>query len=411
MKNTFLKFYFILLLFSFCKKNDSISQESLINKDKKLAVMDDKYLRILKKQINYGANRSEFDIEDGLEIEPENYKMDNCELKVLDSILFSILLSNGYIKPDKNNFIKKNNSFFNRQIDFNSNTTYLYINEQDKCNKKFVDYIDKASPKGFYLTKENNFISQFYYIPEIINYQKESTLIAQIEDSMDEEYTNDKGLKIQITKWKDIPDLGEKRKKNIQTVVARNMYLFTDSRAYFKWLILNDKYFMQSLVTTFGYYDDKELLKWVVENTKFDSNSPDELDKIFWNKKCDGTVKLNLEIFPVLKEIITPEEPQYLEALKAYAMYLLEEKSKRNELSLQDRAKLLAHLVYFGEQYRYDNNYNDQSFFMQRIFLFDLDGSIEKEIQRNNFYNLPNYKNLYKKSEEYQDKLTDENGG
>jgi hypothetical protein len=132
-------------------------------------------------------------------------------------------------------------------------------------------------------------------------------------------------------------------------------------------------------------YDDKELLKWVVENTKFDSNNPAELDELFWNKKCNGTVKLNLEIFPVLKEIITPEEPQYLEALKEYVMYLLADKDKRNELSLQDRSKLLAHLVYFGEQYRYDKNYNDKSYFMQRISLFVLDGSIEKEVERNNF--------------------------
>jgi hypothetical protein len=92
-------------------------------------------------------------------------------------------------------------------------------------------------------------------------------------------------------------------------------------------------------------------------------------------------------------------------------MYLLTNKEIRKELPLQDRAKILAHLVYFGEQYRYDQNYNDQSFFMQRIELFDLDGSLKKEIENNNFYNLPNYNNLYKKSEEYQDKLTDENGG
>lgn len=196
-----------------------------------------------------------------------------------------------------------------------------------------------------------------------------------------------------------------------QRIISRNMYLFNNNRAYFKWLILNDKYFMQSLVTIFGYYDDKELLKWVVENTKFDGNNPNQLDKIFWNKKCDGTAKLNLEIFPVLKEIITPEGTNYLETLKMYVMYLLEDKNKRNELSLQNRAKLLAHLVYFGEQYRYDKNYNDKSYFMQRIWMRDIDDSIKKEIIKNNYYNLPDYKNLYVKSEEYQNALADENGG
>jgi hypothetical protein len=188
------------------------------------------------------------------------------------------------------------------------------------------------------------------------------------------------------------------------------MYLFDDSQAYFKWLILNDEDFMEKLVTNFGYYDDKELVKWAVENTKFDSKNASELDKIFWNKKCDGTVKLNTEIYSILKEIITPENPKYLETLKEYVNYLLDS-DKKNDLSIKDKASLLAHLVYFGEQYRYDKNYNDKSYFMQRIELFDLGGSIRKEIEHNNFYNLPDYKNLYKKSEEYQDQLVTEYGG
>lgn len=34
---------------------------------------------------------------------------------------------------------------------------------------------------------------------------------------------------------------------------------------------------------------------------------------------------------------------------------------------------------------------------MQRIALFDLDESIEKEIERNNFHNLPDYNRLHEK--------------
>ncbi|MBP4136757.1 hypothetical protein [Flavobacterium geliluteum] len=48
---------------------------------------------------------------------------------------------------------------------------------------------------------------------------------------------------------------------------------------------------------------------------------------------------------------------------------------------------------------------------MQRIWMRDIDGSVQKEIIRNNYYNLPDYKNLFIKSEEYQNTLADENGG
>jgi hypothetical protein len=166
---------------------------------------------------------------------------------------------------------------------------------------------------------------------------------------------------------------------------------------------------MRSLVTTFGYFDDKELLKWVVDKTKFNADF-EELDKIFWNKKCDGTVKLNTTIYPVLQEIITPENANnYFEPLKNYVMYLLSDENQT--LSTKDKANLLAHLVYFGEQYRYDKKYEDKSYFMQRIVFYDLSGDIKKEIEKNNYYNLSEYKNLYIKSKEYEEELINENGG
>lgn len=338
---------------------------------------------------------------------------DKNDLDVSMKIIDTLLKNNGYKKVSNEIFSKKIKAIFNRTIDQASDIPYLKIDtySDNVCDKKIKYYPLSVDAQYLYVAKLYNFVTYFYPLPEIMDYQK---LYPQVKKSEEKDIIIDdkiENIKVRASQWKDHSDLTEQRKKNIQTVVARNMYLFNDSHAYFKWLILNDENFMSSLVTTFGYCDDKELLKWVAENTKFDSTNPQDLDKLFWNKKCDGTVKINLNFFPVLKEIITPKDVKYFEALKTYTMYLLEEKSKRNELSLQNRAKLLAYLVYFGEQYRYDNNYNDQSFFMQRISLFDLDGSIEKEIERNNFYNLPNYQNLYKKSEKYRGELVDENGG
>uniref|UniRef100_UPI004047C7BF hypothetical protein n=1 Tax=Flavobacterium sp. TaxID=239 RepID=UPI004047C7BF len=243
-------------------------------------------------------------------------------------------------------------------------------------------------------SKSKKLVVDQLLLPEIINYEELYPTIKDIENKVNTKFTSNNGDNIYVTRWKDVSDLDQQRKKNIETLVARNMYLFNDSKAHFKWLILNDAYFLESLVTKFGYYDDVKLLNWVIEgNVKFDNDNPEALDQLFWNKKCDGTVKLNLEIFPVLKEIITPKDVNYFEALKMYVMYLLDEE-KRNELSLKDRAKLLAHLVYFGEQYRYDSNFNDKSYFMQRIELYDIKGDIKKEIIKNNYYNLPNYENL-----------------
>ncbi|MBP4136755.1 hypothetical protein [Flavobacterium geliluteum] len=362
----------------------------------------------LEKQLNRGYRK--YFNEAGVEISQETFDLSDIDITV--QMGKKILISNGYNFIPTNKFYQKIKDIFDRIIEPNSDKSYLYVNYFDDCDRKFNYYpFDGTDHNGTYIIKRESFIIDFYFIPQLIDYKKEFPEVIKLENSINKKYKNKEGEEITIELWKEFPDLSNQRKNNIQTLVARNMYLFNDSRAHFKWLILNDEYFMQSLVTTFGYYEDKELLKWVIENTKFDKRNPKDLDQIFWNKNCNGTVKLNLEIFPVLKEIIKPNGVDYFEALKQYVMYLLEDKEKRNELSIADRSKLLAHLVYFGEQYRYDKNYNNQSFFMQRIALFDLDESIEKEIERNNFYNLLNYKNLYEKSEEYQNALADENGG
>ncbi|WP_129538603.1 hypothetical protein [Flavobacterium sp. 140616W15] len=380
------------------KNNIERTATNIKNKDSII----DKMNKVLTRQIQFGNSVSN----DVTDIKYYEFSVDDIE--VLEDECSKILLSNGYIAPTEEIFNKHINKIFNK---LHNNKNLFYINTFDICKgvSSFADS-DGFRPNVF-ISKTKKLIVDQLFIAEITDYEELYPPIIDIEKKINTKFKDNNGDNVYVTRWKDVKDLAGQRKRNIQILVARNMYLFNDSRAHFKWLLLNDKNFMQSLVTTFGYYDDKELLKWVVENTKFDSNNPNELDKIFWNKKCDGTVKLNLEIFTVLKEIIKPEGTNYFEALKMYVMYLLEDKDKRNELSLQDRAKLLAHLVYFGEQYRYDEKYKDKSYFMQRIWMRDIDDSIKKEIIKNNYYNLPGYKNLYVKSEEYQNALADENGG
>ncbi|WP_445722396.1 hypothetical protein [Flavobacterium sp.] len=382
------------------EKNNKIENTENHKKNKDSII--DKMSKVLTKQIQFGYSVSN-DVTD-----IKHYQFNDDDIEVLENECSKILLSNGYKSPTDEVFNNRVNNIFST-IHFNKNISY--INLFDVC-KKTASFSDSDGFRpNIFISKSKKLVVDQLLLPEIINYEELYPTIKDIENKVNTKFTSNNGDNIYVTRWKDVSDLDQQRKKNIETLVARNMYLFNDSKAHFKWLILNDETFMRSLVTTFGYYDDNELNKWVVENTTFDDDKPKALDELFWNKRCSGTVKINLEVFPILKEIIEPNDRNYFEALKMYVMYLMEEKDKRNELSLQDRAKLLAHLVYFGEQYRYDTNFNNKSYFMQRIWMRDLDGSIQKEIVKNNYYNLPDYQNLYKKSEEYQDVLVDENGG
>ncbi|KQO32753.1 hypothetical protein ASF10_20055 [Flavobacterium sp. Leaf82] len=379
------------------KKNDSkINQIGAVKNE--TAIKNESFLNILIEQVKSGASEEYSSY--------ENYG--EKDLNALVIIEDSILKSNGFKAIETIKFNEKIKKIFNRIIDNNSENKYLKIDtyKDNICDKSLLFYPRSAEYQNIYISKINKFITYFHPLPQIIDYVNLYPELSKYEEKPFTIETMEG--KMDITRWKDIPNLKDQRKKNIQTLVARNMYLFNDSRAHLKWLILNDEYFMQSLVTSFGYYEDKELLKWVIENTTFDSRKPEELDEIFWSKRCDGTIKLNTEIYAALKEIITPKDNKYFEALKEYVNYLIIDNDKKNELSNNDRANLLAHLVYFGEQYRYDEKYKDQSFFMQRIEQLDLGHSLKKEIEKNNFYGLPNYKQLYIKSSVYQDELVQE---
>ena len=179
------------------------------------------------------------------------------------------------------------------------------------------------------------------------------------------------------------------------------MYLFNNSRAHFRWLIVNDEYFMRSLVTTFGYTEDAELLEWVVEKTNF--NDQDELNKLFYNAKCDGRTQLNTAVFPALKKYITPKNKIVLEQLQKYLFKLIDLQNEFAGLHFKERTELIARLSYFGELYRFKPEFEytnyDNNYFIFSIFTFDTSNRFKTEMKNKNYYGLPDFMKLYDKAE------------
>jgi hypothetical protein len=328
------------------------------------------------------------------------YQYSEKDLEITSPILTHLLTDNGYKQISNEKFIGKIKLIFNRIIDRNSSSNYLYINFLTKCNKA-TNYIpNNAENNGVFVMKKLNFITELYPLPSIIEYQKAYAEVAQEENNISKTYNDANGNKVSKYLWKDVPNLKEIRKKNIQTIVARNMYLFNDNKAQFKWLILNDEYFMESLVKTFGYTEDSELLKWVVEKTKFNKNDPQDYGKLFWTKQCDGTLKLHANTFKVLQKLyISGNDPSdnrfILDNIKNYLEYLGDiEKSQNENLTPIERVKIMSNLAYFAEQYNYDKNFNDDNKMMARLRYFLSDKDVES-LKKNNYFNLPKFKEWY----------------
>ena len=237
-----------------------------------------------------------------------------------------------------------------------------------------------------------------YAIPELIDYRTKYPEISKIEDTISVTKKDKEGENIYVTRWRDISDLKEQRKKNIETLVARNKYLFNDDKVSFDWLIKNDAFFMEQLVKRFGYTQDFELLEWVIKKTHYDKNYPEDYGSLFWVKNCDGSIKLHSNTFKILQKLYNVKTAyQILEDIKGYINYLGdEEQSKKEELTEEQRIKILANIAYFGEQYKYTDDSPYQMMGRLRYFLSDSQVDI---LVKNKYFNLPKFKEWWDKAD------------
>ena len=159
---------------------------------------------MLEKQIEYG--KPSFD---------NPYQYSEKDLEITSPILTQLLTDNGYKQISNDEFNDKIRLIFNRIIDRNSSSNYLYINFLNKCNKT-INYIpNNAENNGVFVMKKVNFITELYPLPSIIEYQKTYAEVAQEENDISKTYKDVNGNEVNKYLWKDVPNLKEIRKKNI----------------------------------------------------------------------------------------------------------------------------------------------------------------------------------------------------
>ena len=379
------KVFFVIFLYLYCFANAQVDVEQVLEEQ-------------LKKGQS-GLYNESFDI--------ATYKYSEKDLNAIIPILKNELRSSGFVFIDTEIFNDKIKTIFGRIIDNKLPSKYLYLSIEDKCQKNIEFYTNthtiEINPFSYYIVKRENFLTELYAIPQIINYRKLYPEIAKSEDLMNKKYINENGDEIILSKWRESEESSEPeynlknvRKKNLQTLVARNMYLFNDSKAHFRWLVLNDGYFMESLVKKFGWTKDEKLLKWAIEKTPFNEKKPQDYGSLFWVKQCDGKVKLHTDTFKLLQKLYLPndrsENRYILHNIKNYIEYLGDiEQSKSENLSAVDRVKILANMTYFAEQYKYDKDYNNYLRMMGRLRLF-LNENDRKILKENNYFGLPKFK-------------------
>ena len=275
---------------------------------------------VLKSQLEKGISglyNNSFDI--------ETYNYSNSDLEITIPLIREILLKRGYQPPTEKIFIEQVQKVFHRIINPSLNTNFLYLRFDIPCDKEMKFYTnDKVdnTPYSYYIVKNENFLTELYALPELLDYKKLFPDLYKLETSMPSEIKEEKtGDMIQLTKWQEVEDLDSRRKGNIDKLVYRNKYLFNNDHSSFHWLCLNDEAFLTSLVLTFGYVEDKELDKYVLEKQLGGVIS--EFGKVFWYQGCDGKLFFHNQMIDIIKQFPIEKQKEYLNAISLYIRFLV----------------------------------------------------------------------------------------
>lgn len=386
----------LLILFTTflsCKKEKSKQSTKLqINKGNDMNVnsIDNTIKKITEQQVmhGYAIKEAGFDME-------SDYNYKEKDYDVIKQVSIDILKNYNYKVLNNKNFKNKVSRIFNfKNTEKDINFLIEFACPLDKIKYQLDINYTVSNNNPLFIDVKNNIILEAFFVPQLINYKVDYPDIYNKEEKAEDKKLIN-GVLMDIIKWKDIKYLAEQRKKNIQTVVARNMYLFNDSRAHFKWLLLNDENFMQSLVTTFGYYDDKELVKWIVGKIEFTNRNIDEVNKIIYNKKCDGKIVFDQQLLTILAEN-DAKATQFYELVRYdYIDWLLSDRSN-TELTFSQKAEIVARIHSFI--YSNAKDYRTVDFMGKFAEYNDSDNKYSKEFKLKNYYNIPEFEKQWKQA-------------
>ena len=75
---------------------------------------------------------------------------------------------------------------------------------------------------------------------------------------------------------------------------------------------------------TFGYVEDKELNKYVLEKQLAGEIS--EFGKVFWYQGCDGKLFFHNQMIDIIKQFPIEKQKEYLNAISLYIRFLVNDK-------------------------------------------------------------------------------------
>lgn len=190
-----------------------------------------------------------------------------------------------------------------------------------------------------------------------------------------------------------------------QFIVARNKYLFNDSKADLTWLLLNDKEFIKRLVTDFGYDKEEKINQLVLEDLYKQYADPqhnitEKIGEIFFMKDCEGKLQIQQGLLNYVAQHTTKDNDRLIYALGNYLDYLFKEdkddiftESPATKFTVEEKAKIVAFVANIESPafYKFKPMNSSTAWHNAGTSLYNITAAhpeILKIIEKNNYYGL-----------------------
>ena len=245
----------------------------------------------LEKELKQGYMKIEEDDRMSVDVSLE-------DMEFVCTYLQNILKQQHYKFPTIKKYKEKIKELFN--VDFNGDSTILYDQGIGEIKPKTLLVQSEEVESSVFLTNKG-FVTLPFRLPELVNYQRHFPHLIKLEDEMEKALEKEEDESLIL--WREIAGDKEEHRQtvidNLYYVIRLNNYLFNNEKKHLDWLFEKNP-FLEMLVSTYGYNDDIELVKKVIDERGVENLY---LDDLVWFK---GTTKLyDLE-----------EEPHYDGAFK-----------------------------------------------------------------------------------------------
>ncbi|MCY0978705.1 hypothetical protein PGH12_10540 [Chryseobacterium wangxinyae] len=297
-----------------------LASTSLLNCQKKITVD-----KTVEKNTDIELIKKHMKLQEKIELSENDtnianqYRLNDSDIELGGEVVLQGMKNSGYIIPDPKDFSEKIKEVFEETP--NSHNTAI---------------------------KKHNIFITFFVSPN----QEKDLAQTEYDYTYDHIFTFPKyGI---ITTLPLLNDLATLKDNNLsihldQNTIARNKYLFNNSKGDLTWLLANDKDFLKNLLIYFGYDKEEKINEMVLKNLLHEysneiPSSNGKIGNVFFVKGYNGKLQIRKNLLKYIEKTITKDYDEYISALSEYKISILYSPENQSSFNDEEKAEIVANI-------------------------------------------------------------------